>query len=216
MKEALMDLLPWYVNGTLSTEETKLVDQYLEQYPAYRQQLAFLEALQKEVQDNIPRSAPDLGLTSTLVKIEMHSNLGRDQLSRVKPVENWFDRLFSGGFQFRPAYALGIAIIFMQTALIGYLIPDGVESYSQVRATRIVPPSVGPFIKVSFRPDAKESDIRFLMIQLGASIVGGPSQLGDYYLFLNPSRTDWAAQQLRKSPMVDSVNVIATLPVAKE
>jgi len=216
MDQKMMEMLQWYANGSLAPDERQFVEQHLDEHPAYRQQLAFFEALRREVQRSVPPTEPDLGLAATLNKINRHSNPRREVSSEVSRAKHWLERLFSGDAHFRPAYALGVAVIATQTAIIGYLASDTGEPYSQTRAKQIVPPSIGPFVKVSFVPDAKETDIRFLMIQLGASIVGGPSQLGDYYLFLKPDRTDWAAQQLRKSPFVDSVSVIATLPAAKE
>ena len=49
-------------------------------------------------------------------------------------------------------------------------------------------------LKVSFAPDAKEADIRLLMIQVQGELAGGPGQLGDYYLRGRP------AAKRRRSP----------------
>ena len=199
-------MLACYVNGTLSARERCEVEGQLDAHPACRNELAFFEALRKEIRNGVPTISPDLGLERTLARIR----------SEPRPAPGWFGRFFQAGFTPRLAYSLGIAMIVLQAGAIGYLAIERGDEYSETRARTASAPAVGPFVKVSFRPDVKESDIRFLLIGLGASIVGGPSQLGDYFLYLEPKRTDWAAQHLRQSGIVDSVAVIATLPAAKE
>ena len=201
-------MLACYVNGTLSARERREVEGQLDAQPACRNQLVFFEALRKEIRNGVPTISPDLGLERTLARIRSEP--------RPAPEPGWFAGFFPAGFTPRLAYSLGMAVIVLQAGTIGYLAIERGEEYSETRARTPATPAVGPFVKVSFRPDVKESDIRFLLIGLGASIVGGPSQLGDYFLYLEPKRTDWAAQHLRQSGIVDSVAVIATLPAAKE
>lgn len=201
-------MLACYVNGTLSERERREIEGQLDAHPAYRQQIAFHEALKSEIRNGVPTISADLGLDRTLARI-------RSEPRRV-PEPGWLARLFQAGFTPRLAYSLGFAVIALQAGAISYLAIERGDDFSETRARATAVAAVGPFIKVSFRSDAKESDIRFLLIGLGASIVGGPSQLGDYFLYLEPRRTDWAAQQLRQSGIVDSIAVIATLPAAKE
>jgi anti-sigma factor RsiW len=208
MESRVMDMLACYVNGTLSARERREVEGQLDASPALRNQLAFFEALRKEIRNGVPAIAPDLGLDRTLARIRGEP--------RPAPEAGWFARILPSGFTPRLAYSLGLAVIVLQAGAIGYLAIERGDEYSETRARTPAAPAVGPFVRVSFRTEVKESDIRFLLIGLGASIVGGPSQLGDYFLYLEPKRTDWAAQQLRQSAIVDSVAVIATLPAAKE
>ena len=37
-------------------------------------------------------------------------------------------------------------------------------------------------LKINFAPDAKEADIRLLLVPVQGELAGGPGQLGDYYL----------------------------------
>jgi hypothetical protein len=70
----------------------------------------------------------------------------------------------------------------------------------------------GPFLKVNFKPDAREADIRLLLVQVHGSLASGPGQLGDYYLALPPGTLPVAEQTLRASPLVDGVAVVDGLP----
>lgn len=208
MDSRLMEMLACYVNGTLSDHERREVEGQLDALPAYRKEVAFHEALQQEIRKGVPPTPPELGLDRTLALIQRES--------KPVPDPGWIARLFQAGFRPQLTYSLGLAVIVLQAGAIGYMALDRGDAYSETRARALAAAAVGPFIKVSFQPDVKESDIRFLLVGLGASIVGGPSQLGDYFLFLDPKRTDWAAQQLRRSQIVDAVTIIATLPAAKE
>ena len=111
----------------------------------------------------------------------------------------------------------GASIFAVQFAVLAvlYRTPADQADYSAVRTRPTVPPVAGPFIRVSYKPEAKESTSAF-PISVGATIVGGPTQLGDYYLYVQPERADWAAQKIGKSPIVDQANVMATLPPLKD
>ena len=37
----------------------------------------------------------------------------------------------------------------------------------------------GPYLKVNFKADAREADIRLLLVEIHGSLAGGPGQLGD-------------------------------------
>lgn len=219
MDSRIIDLLPWYVNGTLSSSETSELEASLDDHPAYRAHLAFYENLRAAVKNDAPEVSPDVGLNRALKLIatdgtaHAETRLAQDK-SREK--RGWWQRLLGDGFRPQYAYTLGALVIALQTGVIGYFVADRESAFSETRARATVPAAIGPFIKASFKPDAKEAEVRFLLVGLGASIVGGPSQLGDYYLFLDAKRTDWAAQQLRQSPIIDAITVIATLPAAKE
>lgn len=129
-------------------------------------------------------------------------------------LEEWLAYLsnLGPGYQFA-----GVAIIVLQTGAIAYMLATQPEvPYSEIRSPSISPQVTGPFIKVSFNPEAKESEIRHLLVSLGASFVDGPSQLGDYILLVERDRTDSAAQQLKQSTIVQAVSIMATLPPAKE
>jgi hypothetical protein len=116
----------------------------------------------------------------------------------------------------RYAFATIATLAVVQFAVIGGLVQERGDEYADTRARPVVPAPAGPFIRVSLRPTATEADVRFLLVSVGASIVGGPTQLGDYYLYVPRERVDAVVRQLRQSRVVDQAEAIATLPEAKE
>jgi hypothetical protein len=105
-----------------------------------------------------------------------------------------------------------MAVLALQGVLLGALVEprDGETS-----ATRMVPMPMtdpGPFVKINFKPDAQESDIRMLLIEVQATLAAGPGQLGDYYLRVAEPRIAEATSRLAASPIVDGVAVVDALP----
>ena len=62
--------------------------------------------------------------------------------------------------------------------------------------------SKGPLVKVNFAPDAKESDIRLLLVSVQGTLAGGPGQLGDYYVRVPAGKE--ALEEIR--PVLESKN----------
>lgn len=115
-------------------------------------------------------------------------------------LEEWIVRLSTLGRGYQLA---GVAVIVLQSGVIAYLLAVQPETpYSEIRSPSITPSQAGPFISVSFNPDAKESEIRTLLVGLGASFVDGPTQLGDYLLIVETGRTETVAEKLKQSPLV--------------
>lgn len=128
-------------------------------------------------------------------------------------LEEWIVRLSALGRGYQLA---GVAVIVLQSGIIAYLLAVPPETpYSEIRSPSITP-QAGPFISVSFNPDAKESEIRTLLISLGASFVDGPTQLGDYFLIVETGRTDMVAEELKQSPLIQNVTIMAAPPATRE
>ena len=54
-RERFSELLPWYVNGTLSDEDRAWVDGYLRDNPAAREELDWYQSLQQGMADSARR-----------------------------------------------------------------------------------------------------------------------------------------------------------------
>ncbi|MEN9560240.1 MAG: hypothetical protein RLZZ502_1451 [Pseudomonadota bacterium] len=215
MNHHTLEQLAHYVNGTLAKPEREALEQRLNSEPDLVKQRDFYQAIANQLHADAPSIAPDLGLNQVLARItqdskDLHKAKARAQ--KTVATKSWFTQWFGSWLSpSRPVYAFALALIVVQMGVIGGLFLNDTP-YTETRASKSAPVVAGPFIKVSFKPDSKEADLRFLLVGLGASIVGGPSQLGDYYLYMAIERTDWAAAQLKQSPIVEQVNVIATLP----
>lgn len=210
--------LTGYLNGSLEEKARRELQVTLESDPSTRAELDVLAFIQRAVKDSVPDVPSDIGLERTLALNRGLSARSGENSGGATHESFWVRLRGLGDWISRPrmAYAATAVLVVTQTGVILHLLNERPPDYAETRARVSAPAPVGPFIKLSLRPEAREADIRFLLISLGASIVGGPSQLGDYYLFVEAKRTDWAAQQLRQSPIVDTASVIATLPAAKE
>jgi hypothetical protein len=70
----------------------------------------------------------------------------------------------------------------------------------------------GPYLKVHFKPDAREADIRMLLNEVNSSLAAGPGQLGDYYLRVPEAQIAAVSHRLEGSAIVDAVAVVDALP----
>ncbi|MFN0300475.1 MAG: hypothetical protein ACKVQU_08980, partial [Burkholderiales bacterium] len=59
---------------------------------------------------------------------------------------------------------------------------------------------------------ARESEIRMLLIDVHGSLVGGPGQLGDYFIVVPKVHADVAATKLKTSILVEAAVVVPGLP----
>ena len=72
----------------------------------------------------------------------------------------------------------------------------------------------GPLLRVNFKADAKESEIRLLLVEAQALIVAGPTTLGDYFVKVAPARIDDVSARLKAHAVVQAVETVPSLPEA--
>jgi hypothetical protein len=70
----------------------------------------------------------------------------------------------------------------------------------------------GPFLKVNFKADAREADIRMLLVEIDGTLAGGPGQLGDWYVRIPEAHITAAADKVKASTIVDGVARVDALP----
>lgn len=217
MDQRIIDLLPWYANGTLSESERAEVERSLSEDPAYRHELDLCHEIRNALRTAKVPIPSTLNSDALLARLD---NNGQGSTLPVAPdeslagrVKREFLRLFASGFGLQLA---GLAVMVVQSVVIGYMLMEPSAPVSEIRSPAVDTQYVGPFVKVSFSSDAKEADIRLLLVGLGASIISGPSQLGDYILYVGATRTDFTVEQLKKSALVESATVIAAFPATKD
>jgi hypothetical protein len=205
-KQRFDELLPWYVNETLSAEERTWFEAYLESHPEAASELRWHESLQARIQESAPRVSPDIGLSKLMARI-------REERRASSPT--FAERLaeFFGVLQLRPAMAAAAALIVIQAAVIGALLLGEWRDEEEYAAVRSVgQPLSGSVLKVNFKPDAKEAEMRLLLIATGGELIAGPTQLGDYYVHVSTDRLAQASNELKASAIVEAVSVVQTLP----
>ena len=201
-KQRFEELLPWYANGTLGDEDRAGVDAYLERDPEARGELDWYRSLQKRVQENAPAVPATIGLARAMRLIQ------GDRPTLAERIGAFF-----GNFGMRPSYALaGLALVAVQGGVILNLLGDVRENESEIRALHAVRVEEAPMLKISFAPDAKESDIRMLVVQVQGELAGGPGQLGDYYLRVPAGSEAAALAKVKAAPIVQTASLAPGVP----
>jgi hypothetical protein len=62
-------------------------------------------------------------------------------------------------------------------------------------------------LRVTFKAEAEELDIRGALVDVGGTLVGGPGQLGEYLVRVPPGKLDAAAARLRANAAIEAVEV---------
>ena len=207
------ELLPWFVAGTLSDEETRAVQAFIdsgeiaatdvdelalfaetvsekaEDEPDYNQQI------QRNVMaqlDDVPQEAPE----EPVIVRETTAAESNGLLARISEAISWqqtptFSKLAMGA-QFAAVLALALVV-----AMPGEDIAD--TTYATVSGTAV---AANADLSVAFADGVTEADLRALLLDSDARIVDGPNSLGMYGVAL-PEGADVAAMQqtLQASPL---------------
>jgi len=110
----------------------------------------------------------------------------------------------------RPALAGALAVVLVQGVVIANLV--NTDGFTDTRAKQPTVVDPGPFLKVNFKADAREADIRMLLVEIDGSLAGGPGQLGDWYVRIPEARITAAAEKIKASGIVDGVARVDALP----
>ncbi len=163
------ELIPWYINGTLTPEESAMVEAYLAQGgEEAAAELRLQQLMQAHEKAHQPGSTPGEFGWKRLQR-DVH-RIAQKQQTANKPMA-WL----------RPAMAAAVAVIVIQAALLGSLwLPDQ-ESGLQPLSGRVTPSAD---LQIKFQPQATELQIRTLLNQVDARLVDGPSAAGIYRLSL--------------------------------
>jgi len=219
LKSRFEALAPWHVNGTLEPAESRWIEEYARDHAEARAELQWYEALQNQIRANAPEVSEDLGWDKLAGRIRAERRQVMNRTSWSDSIREFLAGTFGMGGQLvlRPAFAYAaVAVLVVQAGVIGTLLFEHGQDQAQVEQWRSVQAQggaiSGPVLRVSFRPETTERDIRVLLLRNGATLVGGPGQLGNYILYVPKERVSAAETALRDDPHVDSVDVMATLP----
>ena len=159
VQREIEELLPFYLNGSLSRNEHARIEAALKADEGLRQQLEFLSAISGAVQSDGPASAApgDLGLA------RLRRDIGRQQPRRSA---------LRSVAALAAAFILGVGVMALWPSL-----DRGPEDaiYEQAGG----PVAKGALI-VAFRPGATAEQISTLLLSVDGVIVDGPSAIGLY------------------------------------
>ena len=215
MKTRFDELLPFYVNGTLEPTDREWVDAYLREHPKSAAELQWYRSLQDTMQRDAPAVSAEVGLDKVMARIRAERAPTRVPAQPAQPtlgerMRGWLAALAPQPL-LRPALGAALAVVVVQGIVIANLANK--DETSEIRTTQTSPiVDPGPFLKVNFKADAREADIRMLLVEVNGSLAGGPGQLGDWYVRIPEARIQAAANTVKASPIVDGVARVDALP----
>ena len=215
MKEKFDELLPFYVNDTLDEGDRAWVDAYLREHPKSAAELQWYRTLQETMKRDAPAVSAEVGLDKVMARIRAERAPSRAPAQQApsfgQRVRGFLASLTPQPL-LRPVLAGALAVGVVQGIVIANLATKPDES-SEIRAHRPTVVDPGPFLKVNFKADAREADIRLLLVEVDGSLAGGPGQLGDWYVRIPEARITAAADKLKTSAIIDGVARVDALPV---
>ncbi len=211
------ELLPFYVNGSLAAAEREWVDAYLREHPQAAGELDRCRSLQTRIRADVPAVSSEVGLVRALGRIRREGPA--PQMARRAAAPSLMQRL--GAWLstlvpqpvLKPAFAAALAVVAVQGVVIVQMVAERDDESSLVRslpAGQVA--EQGPYLKVNFKSDAREAEIRMLLVQANGSLAAGPGQLGDYYVRVPAPQAETLAAQFRASAIVDGVAIVDALP----
>jgi hypothetical protein len=211
------ELLPFYVNGTLADADREWVDAYLREHPQAAAELEGCRTLQARVRADVPAVSSEVGLERALARIRREGPAPQLPRRAARPsawqrLGDWFSTLAPQPV-LKPAFAVALAVVAVQGVVIVQMVSERDDEASLMRSPR--PTAVveqGPYLKINFKSEAREADIRMLLVEVHGSLAAGPGQLGDYYVRVPAAQVDAVAGKLRASAIVDAVAVVDALP----
>ena len=215
MKDRFDELLPFYVNDTLEEAERAWVDTYLRDHPKSAAELQWYHTLQDTMRRDAPAVSAEIGLDKVMARIRGERAPARTAAKAGPSITERLREFFSSITpqpMLKPALAGALAVVVVQGIVIANLATQPDEG-SEIRAHRPTVVDPGPFLKVNFKADAREADIRMLLVEIDGTLAGGPGQLGDWYVRIPESRITAAADKVKSSTIVDGVARVDALPV---
>jgi anti-sigma factor RsiW len=204
-----------YLHGTLSNEEKAWMDLYLSAHAEAAAEIQFDHNLRTALGAAIPASSPAEGLPAFMARVR-NDNADPRPVRRSGP---WWRTFWPIPFEsgMKPIWIAPITVIVLQTGIIAGLLasrasPTTTPDYSDWRGASETRPIQGPLLRITFKPAAKEADIRLLLVRNRGEIVGGPGQLGHYYVKVTTSAVEDVARSVAQDGSVDGVEVVPSLP----
>lgn len=198
------ELLPFRANGTLEGDELASVEAALAETANLRSELAVLSAIRNTMQAEQAPSPGDFGLARLMrtVEAEERTPVATVANDNVVPVSRL--RIWQAAAVVVLAVGIGFALPHASQRPVPVAVrdaePAASEGYSLASGGETAD------FTVAFAPDAREREIRVLLLDAGVEIVSGPSALGLYGLGLrDPGTSDAALEILAGAGIVEDI-----------
>ncbi len=166
------ELLPWYVNGTLSADERQRVETHLASHPDADEEVRFLQALRASVkQTELP--VDELGWRRLQRTMRADPTAETTTQATVTSISSptWM----------KFAVAASLTVALLQGLYILRPADDPMAGYTTLSGGSAVAIAEGTVLaQIDFAPEATEAAIQSALQEVGATIVDGPSAIGPY------------------------------------
>jgi hypothetical protein len=193
-RKTFEELLPFYVNGTLSFEDKQFMQDYLIKFPELQAEVKFTEALRSAVKDEATQQVSEIGWGKLLKKYqEFHK----------KPtlIEHLKNACVKWGLS--PAFAVVLGLLIAQSAAMLQL---GLLTTSSAYRGLSTQTEVAPHLKITINPKTDYSQLVELLRKNGCRVVAGPSETGELWIRLEePEKLNIIKADLLNSGLIDEV-----------
>lgn len=208
------DLSRKAATGTLTSAERASLDAYLRDHPERRADLEWDAAFHAKLEEKIDAMPVMPGWERTQRALRETPELGAADVRRawakgpgiLDRLSDWFAATL--GFSIN-AQAIAVALVLVQAGVIGTLAwQDRETGEGVIRAGTQDPTPRGPMLRVSFRQDVREAQLRSALADIGGEIIGGPGQIGIYLVRVKDGDLKAAASKLRAGGTTELVEVV--------
>ena len=189
-REELKKLIAFYLNETLSEEEKKRVEEFLEKDPESERELVEFSRIREVIREE-PLPEPPAYIYERINE-------------RIRKEKSFFQKLKSLIGQLYGSRAVSWGLVGAQAVLILFLLFRPVSPTYRTLST--TPSHQGVYVNVIFKDDTLEKDMRVLLNRVRATIVEGPTEEGLYVIKLgSEANLQEAIDVLKKSGSVKFV-----------
>ena len=184
-------LLPFFVNGSLAEPQRAQVEQALAADAALARELDWQHRIDAGLRAEAARSSEHAGRErlQALIAADLATRLPVPVAVPRGPAPRqagWLRRgarWLAGALT--PPVALAAAVMLLQGAVIvGLLERSGERDGAEMLRSGAVPATAPQaFVRLMFKPDTPEAQLRALLLQHGLRVVAGPSVLGEYWVW---------------------------------
>jgi anti-sigma factor RsiW len=190
--DAVQELLPWYVTGTLTPAESERVEGHLADCEACREDLAFERKLADGVA-SLPLNADDGWQAMKLRMAE------EPPPARPNGAVRLLRRRVPLAWAMVGSLAASVALAVVLTGVRPTATPAPQPTYHTLGSTAA---DAQGQVVVLFRPDTTEQQMRVVLEAQDARLVDGPTAAGAYVLHFDSGKPEDAIKALRQSSEV--------------
>ncbi len=199
--DKLREMIPCYLNHTLSEKERRAFEESLDQHPGLKSEVEEFSKIRQyyeEIEREIPPPS-DVLFQRVLEKIQPQVRLSF--VPQKKGYREWVGKCLKWVFG-SPRVSWGIvAVQFATILLLLIVLPKG-GGFKTLTSKQALP-GEGIKINVVFDKESREREIREVLNRVGAKIVMGPSLDGLYILQVEKNQdVGQVISNLKKSPIV--------------